>query len=238
VANLSNRLNFSAPDVSFAPWSAGLASLGVSLEVDPASAADGPYDLTNFGVDIHDSDGVRLQNLNLDIDGDGLNDHAQIGITSIRAGRVAVGNAHGSELRNLDVPVAVQYFAGSGTGFVTHSIDTCTAIGTTTLADADAGDSLALTDTCIVDDAGASGTHACASGTAGAQYTATPSGGVYVTSLKAPGATKTGGIWVAADVPDWVKYDWSGTGPGNPQGLATFGIYSRESGVIYQREIR
>ena len=95
-----------------------------------------------------------------------------------------------------------------------------------------------VADTCIVDQAGVSGPYACAAGTAGKQYRATPTAGVSALSLKSPGAGKTGGLRVTADVPAWAQFDWTGSGSSDPQGIATFGIYKRETELIYQREIR
>ena len=59
-----------------------------------------------------------------------------------------------------------------------------------------------------------------------------------VVSLKAPGATKVGAMRVTSDAPDWAQFDWTGSGSSDPQGIATFGIYNRETELIYQREIR
>ena len=136
------------------------------------------------------------------------------------------------------MPVVVQYFAGSGLGFVTHTPDNCTRIAGTLLSDADPGDALTVADTCIVDEAAASGAHACPAGTLGTQYRGTALAGEFVVSLKAPGAAKAGALRVTADAPAWAQFDWTGVGDSDPQGIATFGIYNRDTELIYQREIR
>jgi MSHA biogenesis protein MshQ len=174
----------------------------------------------------------------MDVDGNGSMDHLDAGATDFRAGRLSVGNAHGSELRDLSVPVAMQFFAGPGLGFVTHTLDNCTPITSTTLSDADTGDSLPVSETCIVDQLGASGADACAAGTVGNQYRGTALAGEYVVSLKSPGAGRTGGLRVTADAPAWAEFDWISAGNADPVGIATFGIYNRNTEFIYQRELR
>jgi MSHA biogenesis protein MshQ len=234
---LSDRLSLAGSGLSV-PWNDGLATFEVFLSVSPATSPDGPYDATEYGLAFRDADGVALQNPDLDVDGDAANDHVRLGASRIRAGRVSIGNAHGSELQALSVPVVVQYFAGSGLGFMTHTLDSCTRLASAQLSDVDAGDALVVADTCIVDEIAASGANACPSGTTGIQYRGTALAGEYVVSLKAPGATKVGAMRVTADAPAWAEFDWTGAGATDPAGIATFGIYNRETELIYQREIR
>lgn len=235
--DLSGRLTLKGVALSV-PWAAGVATLGVDLSLQPAASADGPYDGTSLGLNFADSDGAALQGLDMDVDGNGSMDHLDTGATDFRAGRLSVGNAHGSELRDLNVPVAMQFFAGPGLGFLTHTIDNCTPIAATSTSDADMGDSLLVSDTCIVDELGASGANACAAGTAGSQYRGTALAGQYVVSLNSPGAGKSGGLRVIADAPTWAEFDWISLGNADPVGIATFGIYNRNTEVIYQRELR
>jgi MSHA biogenesis protein MshQ len=235
--DLSGRLALNGVALSV-PWAAGVATLDIDLSLQSAAAADGPYDGTRLGLAFSDSDGVALRGLDMDVDGNGSMDHLDAGATDFRAGRLSVGNAHGSELRDLSVPVAMQFFAGPGLGFVTHTLDNCTPITSTTLSDADTGDSLPVSETCIVDQLGASGADACAAGTVGNQYRGTALAGEYVVSLKSPGAGRTGGLRVTADAPAWAEFDWISAGNADPVGIATFGIYNRNTEFIYQRELR
>ena len=235
-SNLSNRLSVNSETLSV--WSAGFATLNIDLTLQSIATADGPYDGTSLGLSFADSDGAALDGLNMDVDGDGSDDHLDLGSTDFRMGRLTVGNAHGSELRDLDVPVAMQYFGGAGQGFSTHTLDSCTPVTAVALSDADPGDSLQVSDTCIVDQLGASGADACAAGTPGRQYSGTASAGEYVVSLTSPGAGKTGGLRVTAVPPHWARFDWASSGKSDPVGIATFGIYNRNTEVIYQREIR
>ena len=235
--NLSPRLSLSAANLSV-PWAAGIAILDIDLSLQRAASIDGPYDGTTLGLNFADTDGAALQGLDMDIDGNGFLDHLDLGTTDFRYGRLSIGNAHGSELRNLDIPVAMQFYAGPGEGFVIHTLDNCTPIASSLLSDADTGDSLLVPDTCIVDQLGASGANACAAGTAGSQYDGTANSGAYVVSLKSPGEGKTGGIRVTADAPGWAEFNWISTGDIDPVGIATFGIYKGRAQFIYQREIR
>jgi hypothetical protein len=144
------------------PWTAGVATLDADLSLlQPIGAVDGPYDGAVLGMVFSDSDGAAL--LGLDVDGSGSVDHLNLGSTDFRAGRLSVGNAHGSELRDLDIPLVMQFYAGPGQGFVTHSPDDCSPIAAVVSSDADTAD---------------------------------------------------------------------------PAGIATFGIYNRETELIHQREIR
>ena len=43
---------------------------------------------------------------------------------------------------------------------------------------------------------------------------------------------------MSTDAPAWAEFDWTGVGATDPVGIATFGIYNRETQLIYQREIR
>ena len=235
--DLSGRLVLNGVALSV-PWAAGTATLDIDLALQAGPAPDGPYDATVLGLAFSDADGVALQGLDTDVDVDGAMDHLGLGSTGFRYGRLSVGNAHGSELRDLAVPIAMQYFAGSGLVFTTHTVDNCTPIAATLLSDADPGDALLVSDTCIVDQFAASGANACPPGTPGTQYSATAVAGQFSASLKAPGPGKTGGLRVNVDVPTWAQFDWSGTGSGDPSGIATFGIYNRSTDFIYQRELR
>ncbi|MBW2474464.1 MAG: hypothetical protein JRE56_07695 [Deltaproteobacteria bacterium] len=234
--NLSGRIT--DPSASVGSWTAGVGQMAIDLVIASVSAPDGPYPFTQLGLTVSDSDGVGMLVLDLDVDNDSIDDFANIGETEFRRGRLSVGNAHGSELRDLAVPVAMQFFDAPNGGFRVNPDDNCTPITSVDLSDADAADGLAVADTCIVDAVAASGTFACAPGILGDQYTAVAAAGRYVTSLRAPGAAKTGGLRIRAVAPAYAKFNWFSAGDTDPIGLGTFGIYNRDTEVIYQREVR
>ncbi len=152
--------------------------------------------------------------------------------SQVRLGRLSIGNAHGSELQPLALPLRLESWQGSGAGlFQLERADTCTAavlgqpeLGTTT-GNLGAGDTTAsLSSPALVDAQG-------------------------VISLTAPGAGNDGSVLVglrtpaaciagqANCLPDWLWYDWRGNGREAPQGLATFGVYRGAAPLIYRREL-
>ena len=108
-SDLSGRLALDSTLLG-ASWSGGTARLDIDLRLLPAAAPDGPYDATAFGLAFSDADGVALQGLDMDVDGNGVAEHHTLETSRLRRGRAAVGNAHGSELLDLDVPLVMQYY--------------------------------------------------------------------------------------------------------------------------------
>ncbi|MCB1774133.1 MAG: hypothetical protein KDI88_10995, partial [Gammaproteobacteria bacterium] len=235
--DLSSRLNVRSTSLGV-PWSGGIATLDLEVSLDRATTPDGPFESASLGLMLSDVDGVPLQGLDVDIDGDGDFDVVELGAARLVQGRLSVGNAHGSELQGLGVPLAMHYYAGATRGFAVHGDDSCTSIDGVTLTDIDGSDGLADGETCIVDDAASSGADACVPGTAGTQFSGTAAAGLFDLYLAAPGSGNTGSIRITPDVVEWARFDWSGLGLGNPSAVATFGIYSRDIGVIYQRDAR
>ncbi len=157
------------------------------------------------------------------------------GNDEIRHGRLALGNAHGSELVDLPVPVTVQYFAGAGTGFVTAAGDTCTALTDAPAGPPQWGDFELPT---------ASYRDNLDEGETAPSWPGLTNGAGALT-LSAPGAGNDGSVDptvhlepAGADRP-WLQYDWDGDGAhdDNPAARATFGIFSNEVEWIYQREV-
>lgn len=152
--------------------------------------------------------------------------------SQVRLGRLSIGNAHGSELQPLSLPLRLESWQGSGTGlFQLEGADTCTAsvlgqpqLGTTTgnLGAGDTTASLSLP-------------------------SLTAAQGLI--SLSAPGAGNDGSVQVGLStppacvagqancLPDWLWFDWRGAGREAPQGLATFGVYRGAAPLIFRREL-
>lgn len=164
---------------------------------------------------------------------------APVGVP-IRYGRLRIGNAHGSELQTLPMPMQVEYFAGAAVGFQPNGADGCTSINDLQLVDGDTSDSLTPGASCIWDSLGASGGFACAAaGAAADQYRASPIGGDFNLNLMAPAGGASGVLQVtAADTPSWLEFNWQGSGDSKPVGLASFGIYRGNPRVIFMREVR
>ncbi|MEX2524901.1 MAG: DUF6701 domain-containing protein [Gammaproteobacteria bacterium] len=159
-----------------------------------------------------------------------------------RWGRMVLVNAGGSELLDVNVPLRVEYY--DGTGFIPNADDSCTAI-----EDLD-GDIL-LTNP---ETSGGTPQPGDSVMTIGAGTTQITSGPPAVTSgedditFSAPGDGNTGfvDIEIKLDVDSgsggsddpWLQYDWDddGSHDNNPAGRASFGIYRGSDDLIYTRE--
>jgi MSHA biogenesis protein MshQ len=252
TATLANRLYSSAAgtlDLSGVPSAAadptvaesgpGIASLtfsgGSGLAFSRATL-EAPFDADiGLSIEVYDADGVAgLTNPEL-FDSIAFSG----GPTEIRYGRVRFGNAVGSELVDLPVPLRAEYFAGSGIGFVPNAADSCTANVTLTWGgfteNLDPGDTCAL-------DAGAPGVSGigCAAAAPGPQrFSVPPAGSDFRLTLAAPNAGNSGSARIDATVPAWLRFDWNAALPGdeNPSGTAAFGLFKGDGKQIYIREV-
>jgi hypothetical protein len=133
ATNLSARL-----DDGLAPagsWVNGVADVAATTAIARAAPdnPDGPFASLQLGIAPSDADGVQMDTLDLDIDGNGSADRRNLGVaTEIRFGRLRLQNAVGIERLALNVPVRVQYWNGSS--FVTNALDSCTSIGRDNIA--------------------------------------------------------------------------------------------------------
>lgn len=214
VEALTARLNI---DLSqSAAWDAGSAEYTLVTRLSRDASPTGPYDDFTLALIGSDGDGTSFESaaLDVDIDGDSVDDALSIGSTRIFHGRMYLGNAHGSEQLPLPVPFLVQYY--NGNSFVTNTLDQLTPLmdGSLTL------------DPYL--SPGASTTHtmnsASIAGSAGL-------------SLSAIGAGHQGYVDLLYDAPDALKFDWDNNGvhDNNPSARATFGIYDGSPKLIYMR---
>ena len=142
--------------------------------------------------------------------------------SEVRLGRLHIGNAHGSELQVLSLPLNVQSWQNTagGNAFMSEGLDNCSAalLGAATLTDHSGN--LAVGETT-----------ASLSG---------PLAGVGVLNLTAPGVGNDGSVrasFLPALPPTWLYYDWQGNGREMARGLATFGIYQGSPPLIFRREL-
>jgi len=207
-------LNFQRQTAN-APFNASLSLSANIADSDGVAYASNPYILSNIGFDDNNS-GT-------------LND------AQIRYGRVNLGNAHGSELLDLAVPMQAEYYNGSS--FIANSDDHC-SVSAISIADPVLTDTLVPADSCIWDDSSTSGTFKCTTAaSAGTSYReeSTLVSGNFNLNLKAP--AKTGSLDIMASVADWLKFDWQGAGNVSPTAKATFGIFKGSDKHIYLREV-
>ncbi|WP_028770099.1 DUF6701 domain-containing protein [Silanimonas lenta] len=204
----------------------------------PEAPFEAQITLTLPAADLTDSDGVCH-----DVAPFGSCDPLSIpGIagTSQRWGRIAMTNAFGPELSDLRVPMRAEFY--NGTTFVPNPNDVCSAVAIAPFVDVNAGDTLVPADTCVQDSGspGASGRGCAAPGPGDRRFTATPgvgNPGNYVLWLRAPGAGRVGVLDVTATVPDWLRFDWRGTGPVAPTARIGFGVYQGDRRAIHEREV-
>ena len=166
--------------------------------------------------DYVDDDGVSLSN-NLAINPVGQ---------EIRFGRLVLSNAYGPETQSLTHQWQTQYFDGNQ--FVNNLDDSGTlydlsGIGTITVTDiGSASDPFLSTDSSAT---GASGD------------TGNFMGGVINVIWSAPIGGRYGQFRFPYASPNWLQYDWSGTGFEDPQAEITFGQYRGHDKVIYWKEV-
>lgn len=197
-----------------------------------------------MSFNLWDSDGVQVANINGAAGGNPVRFGAATvgngisftdGNKTQRWGRLALGNAYGSELVALSVPLFTEYFNGSS--FISNASDNCTAL---TLSS-----QLALSNPVTSSGAAKAGNAVMTIAPAGTSQAslanATLLNGVAGLSFSAPGAGNTGHIDITgnfASMP-WLLFDWDNNGvqDNSPTAKATFGIYKGNSKQIYLREV-
>jgi uncharacterized repeat protein (TIGR01451 family) len=95
-------------------WSAGVFQINDTYAFGKLSSPDGPYEAFKLVVSLSDPDGAALIG------------SAETGTTRLRYGRLALGNAYGSELLDLPVPLQAQYWTGAG--WALNALDSCTTL--------------------------------------------------------------------------------------------------------------
>jgi MSHA biogenesis protein MshQ len=151
-------------------------------------------------------------------------------------GRLALRDSLGSELLDVPMPLTTQYYLNTTLGFVTNTVDSCSAAP----AIAFSNNTLALSGTTCVRDSGSPGVsgQGCAAA-ASSPYSPTASAGSFNLILAAPGANHTGTVTVGATAPTWLQYLWNaGSGSNSsPSGMATFGEFPGSVSRVYQRQV-
>lgn len=141
--------------------------------------------------------------------------------SQVRLGRLNVGNAHGSELQSLTLPLTVESWRATAAGpsFRAEPEDSCTTAAGLAGAQLDGFTGrLASGETAVV--------------------STLLNFGVGQVGLSAPGAGNDGSVDVSFPaMPDWLRYDWRGSGREAGRGHATFGIYAGAKPLIFRREI-
>lgn len=216
-------------------WTAGVLNATATLGLVRGSTPDGPYDAMKVGIAPTDDDGVTLSAYDIDVTAPAGNDHAAVGETQIRFGRLRLGNAHGSELLDLPIPLSVQYWNGSQ--FATHAADNCTRLSSSSIGLGNYTGSLASGETSV------------------SPATISFAAGVGALTLTRPGSGNSGSVDVCVDLGSdpaggttcsaasasmsYLQGKWApGTNWDNdPRARATFGVYKNANEFIYLREM-
>jgi MSHA biogenesis protein MshQ len=137
--------------------------------------------------------------------------------SQVRLGRLRIGNAHGSELQSLSLPLLLESWQNvAGGSFLTEGLDNCTVLGTPALdqytgnlADGESIPTLVA-----------------------------PLAGVGELQLSAPGSGNDGSLQARfLGSPLWLQYPWDGASRQLARGMASFGIYKGAAPLIFRREL-
>ncbi|MBB1518988.1 DUF6701 domain-containing protein [Aquipseudomonas guryensis] len=141
--------------------------------------------------------------------------------SEVRLGRLRIGNAHGSELQSLSLPVILESWQNTAGGsFQLEGLDTCT---TATALAAPLLDQY-------------SGSLAAGETTPSLNWPLDPA--AHALLLSAPGNGNDGSVQVSfPSAPSWLQYPWDGATRSAARGLASFGIYKGAAPLIYRREL-
>lgn len=215
------------PSTASGTFTNGAASITLPLTVHRPNTPISPYNNLRFGIAPQDSDGVILKDAvnlgNLSLTGydmDTVNviedtanfNHAFVGNTVVRWGRLWISNAHGSELLPLPVQVRAQFWNGSS--FVTNTDDIKTSFANTAITP-----SLYKQNLTVV----------TFSTTPTIAFTGpAPAGGVSRFVIDAPGVGKTGSVNLDVTAIPYLPTQFSGR--------ASFGLYKGNNNFIYFRE--
>jgi MSHA biogenesis protein MshQ len=127
---------------SFTSFTNGVSTVTTKLTIGRADLPDGPYSTFEIGAVPTDGDGVTLAtsalNVDTDTSGVGTAQRQLLGSQTLYYGRLTLGNAYGSELLPLWVPVKAQYVKSfvsaspklSGPIFATNTVDSATSFST------------------------------------------------------------------------------------------------------------
>jgi len=197
----------------------------------PEAEFTADVDVNFLASGFQDTDHELLNPVCYDVANDGTCDdfpHLTIQGTDLRWGRMILGNAFGSELLPVNIPLSVEYHDGNN--FIPNTSDTCSTYieSDVTLLEVTAADSIVPSDT----DASSP---VLATSLIGGKFDP-----VNPLIIDAPGMGKTGSLDVTIDLStqDWLQYDWDNdtNHDNDPTSRATWGIFSGTDEFIYIRE--
>ena len=201
-------------------WNQGQVSIADTFAFSKLTDPDGPYDSFRIQAAVTDADGSTL-----------IGPTTATGTTRIRYGQLRLGNAYGSELLPLPIPVEARYWNGSA--YVLNTLDSCTAFAASAIQMGSYTENLNNCETQL----SPTSSQTLAAGRLSSLQLSKPgkgnSGSVLLTlNVSAtPVASATTCVSVTATPATAANMPWFGT---NPAARATFGKY--RSPLIYLRE--
>lgn len=232
---LTNRIAITSA-VTADDWNQAVLMAAPEIKMNRAGNPDGPFPLVKIGLAPIDTDSVTLRDGDLDLDtnGDGVPDAAQIGSTAIglRYGRVRLDDSYGPETANLPVIFRTEYWDGSD--WQRNRDDSCTQIALTDIAYPDGPISLVANRSPAVGGGTTTGEYADL-GTNSVGFTEGDAGHYFT----APGAGNTGAVQVQVNLTNypWLRFDWNNDGDFTDSSLPaanfTFGNYRGHDRVLY-----
>jgi len=227
-------------ETNTAPGSVSVTFSGPLAYTMPDNGTKPAPDVSPFSSDIHvsfpvtDADGVSYpENPFTFTIGFAPGDSS-----TIEQGRLYLGDAYGSELLDLNPVMETQVYAGSSEGWVDSTEDSCTTGVSLALENPEPSQALTPQDTCVWESGGNLSGLSCGSGKAGEDFTEPPANGNFNLWFKAPGVPGVLTL-TTQTIPNWLEYDWSGTGQDNqpPKASLNFGLYAGDPHLIYLRVV-
>lgn len=212
-------------------WSGGEVDVDVADALFARQAApDGPFESLQLSLRLTDPvDGLPIADADVnaasagDCAAAGACDARALGQTRMVYGRLALLPVSGPETEPLRVPLAAQVF--SGAAFRAHDADQCTPYAAAAVALSDHDGNL---------NGGETGVEGPLGAPALVDGSADPADPIV---LAAPGVGNDGSVRVTLDVPDWLEFDWHGSGPEDPSARASFGRYRGHDRILIRREL-
>lgn len=235
--DLSSRLEREAPS---AAWLNGEWPLTQTFRLARSGSPDGPFSPVSLGLDLADSDGVGLADSvkALDANGDGVDDHVNLGEQDIFFGRLRLDGTFGSELAALPVNFVIERWTGNA--WQPNLQDSCSGIALSAIAYPSGDIATPANRTVSLNSGSTTGEYAAIDAAQGEVVFSAGDAGHY---FSAPGAGNTGEFTVNVDLTlyPWLRFDWNQDGDYGDQNLPpatfTFGAYRGHDRVIYWQEV-
>lgn len=131
ASNHSTRVDNLNDVTQLVSWNAGLGQFSIDSLVfkrQTSTAPEAPLVGLQLGLAVTDADGVVFasSSLDLDVDSNGANDHAELGQLNQRFGRLRARDAFGPESTNIPMFWQAEYYTGNQ--FLLNSEDSCSQI--------------------------------------------------------------------------------------------------------------